>query len=124
MRRHLDVQHRHVGQFLVEGVQRGLAVIIGLDVVSFGFKRHGNGRKNVPVVIDKRDLCHLIFPILLSLLNFSGHCPFIAHSAQRISQNHGVLSNHCGEKAPKYDNPALLGGIVAEIRQSGGGWLR
>ncbi|KKL85414.1 hypothetical protein LCGC14_1954980, partial [marine sediment metagenome] len=55
---HLDIEHRHIRQFLVERVQRGLSVIIGFDLKALGFERHGDGCQDVPVIVHQSNPRH------------------------------------------------------------------
>uniref|UniRef100_A4WVN9 Uncharacterized protein n=1 Tax=Cereibacter sphaeroides (strain ATCC 17025 / ATH 2.4.3) TaxID=349102 RepID=A4WVN9_CERS5 len=58
--RHLDVEHRHVRHPLVEGIERRLTVIVGLDLEPFGLERHGNRSQDIAVVIDEGDPGHIL----------------------------------------------------------------
>src|SRR6056297_2020883 len=59
---HLDVEHGHVRELLGESVQRGLPVVVGLDLETLGLERHRHRRQNVSVVVDQCDPRHRLFP--------------------------------------------------------------
>ena len=56
--RHLYVEHGHIRQFLVKGVQCRLTIVVGFHLEAFGFERDCDGRQDIPVVVDEGDLRH------------------------------------------------------------------
>ncbi len=54
--RHLDIEDAEVGRRLVEPLERGRAVGIGLDLESLGFEQHRHGGEDVAVVVDQGDV--------------------------------------------------------------------
>jgi len=100
---HLDVKDRHVGHLLVEGVQRGLAVIVGFDLESLGLKCHRNRCQDVPVIVHEGNFRHGIVSLYCS------DCLFFCHYAGLCTLQQSQTANQA-QPLPYFERISIRNG--------------